>query len=217
MTDDEWLTPPEILEALGPFDLDPCAHARSATAEHRVFEDGLAADWFGRVWLNPPYSDVTPWIRRLSMHGTGTALLYAKTDVLAWHHWVWPAATALLFFRGRIRFLKPGSKTHTGKSPSVLVAYGLDDADRLEAARFGGAFVPLLVGLAKVSGLDLSWHQLVLGAVRREGGNVQLSVLYASLEGHPKARASQHWRAKVRQQVQRSTFRRVARGEYSLT
>ena len=30
MKNDEWLTPPHVLQALGPFDLDPCAPVMSA-------------------------------------------------------------------------------------------------------------------------------------------------------------------------------------------
>lgn len=215
---DEWISPPEILDALGSFDLDPCAHLRSETAIERFFDDGLAADWWGRIWLNPPYSNVAPWLRRMAGHNRGTAFLYAKTDIRAWHNFVWPVATAMFFFRGRVRFLKPdGTAPNSGKSPSVLIAYGVDDADRLEAARFDGAFVPLLTGLAKAAGLDLSWHDLIVATVRREGGKTSLRILYERLSRHPKARGKDHYRAKIRQQVQRATFERVGPGEYRLT
>ena len=54
-----WLTPPGIIDALGPFDLDPCGHPGWPTADRLIClpDDGLAADWpaSDRVWLNPPY------------------------------------------------------------------------------------------------------------------------------------------------------------------
>jgi len=60
---DCWLTPPEIIEALGPFDLDPCAAPGQpwATAKHQYAppQDGLELPWFGRVWVNPPYGQQT--------------------------------------------------------------------------------------------------------------------------------------------------------------
>ncbi len=41
----EWLTPPEIIAALGPFDLDPCAPASqpwpTATKVYTEADDGL--------------------------------------------------------------------------------------------------------------------------------------------------------------------------------
>jgi hypothetical protein len=53
----DWLTPPEIVKALGKFNLDPCAHPDQfyRTADHMIHPpaDGLECDWHGRVWLNP--------------------------------------------------------------------------------------------------------------------------------------------------------------------
>lgn len=60
-TTDEWYTPKEIVDALGEFELDPCA----AAAEFRLWDtakehitkeqNGLTYDWGGRrIWLNPP-------------------------------------------------------------------------------------------------------------------------------------------------------------------
>lgn len=57
---DEWYTPKEILDILSPFDLDPCAPMAplwpTAQTMWNKQDDGLSKDWFGRVWLNPPYS-----------------------------------------------------------------------------------------------------------------------------------------------------------------
>lgn len=66
----EWGTPPTIVrtlvEALGEledadarlFDLDPASGAEPfpyARTRWTKADDGLARDWFGHVWLNPPY------------------------------------------------------------------------------------------------------------------------------------------------------------------
>jgi hypothetical protein len=57
---DEWLTPPPLIQALGEFDLDPCAPIKRpwdmAKNHYTIEDDGLEKDWFGRVWLNPPVS-----------------------------------------------------------------------------------------------------------------------------------------------------------------
>ena len=59
MKNDEWLTPPEILRALGPFDLDPCAPIarpwETAATHYTAEDDGLSKPWAGRVWCNPPF------------------------------------------------------------------------------------------------------------------------------------------------------------------
>ena len=69
---DTWCTPPWIAEAIGDFDLDPCSNERSVIKAAREFrleeraEDGLffasKVDAEARVFINPPYSDVPPWI-----------------------------------------------------------------------------------------------------------------------------------------------------------
>lgn len=108
-----WLTPPKIIAALGPFDLDPCAHRRQfyRTAKRMLAPpiDGLSVPWRGRVWLNPPYgSSLKDWIKPLAEHGRGSCLVPARTDVEAWFWpFIWEAADAVLFIRGRIKFYRP--------------------------------------------------------------------------------------------------------------
>lgn len=148
MKTDVWLTPPWILEALGPFDLDPCAPpARpwdTAAKHYTPFDDGLAQPWQGRVWLNPPYSrEAVKWLARMADHGRGTALIFARTETAWFHDYVWASATAALFLRGRVHF-----HDHSGRrapvnagAPSVLVAYGRDDALALRRSGIDGQFI----------------------------------------------------------------------------
>lgn len=144
---DEWLTPPDLLAALGPFDLDPCAPIDrpwdTATRHLTIADDGLRAPWEGRVWLNPPYSRADAWLTRLAAHGHGTALVFARTETRLWFTHVWPHATGLLFLRGRLHFhYRDGRRAPANSgAPSVLVAYGAWDAAYLRAARHLGAYV----------------------------------------------------------------------------
>lgn len=139
---DTWLTPPWILSALGEFDLDPCAHPANPTAKTRIFppEDGLSKEWFGRVWLNPPYGrHVRAWLEKLSEHGQGTALVFARTDT-SWFQKVISRASAAAFLEKRVRFMRPdlsvsGYHATTG---SVLLAFGDRDAEILMNANLSG-------------------------------------------------------------------------------
>lgn len=146
---DEWLTPPAILEALGPFDLDPCAGLqqpwRTAGAQLTVEDDGLHSPWAGRVWCNPPYSEAEAWIARMAEHGHGTALVFARTDTRWWQAHIWPAAAGILFLAGRVTFHHADGERskagHNSGGPSALVAYGGDDEKRLRASGLRGHLV----------------------------------------------------------------------------
>ncbi|WP_280475469.1 DNA N-6-adenine-methyltransferase [Nocardia asiatica] len=144
-----WLTPPGILAALGEFDLDPCAASDRPwdTARHHIAppDDGLSAVWTGRVFLNPPYSDLDRWLDKLARHGQGTALVIARTETAWFVEHVWLKATAVRFLHGRLHFHLPDGSRARGNAgaPSVLVAYGQRDADILREARIGGTFIPL--------------------------------------------------------------------------
>lgn len=156
MDKDEWLTPPPILKALGTFDLDPCAPINRpwdmATQHYTVEDNGLLKPWFGRVWLNPPYGPppvVGPWMRRMAEHGRGTVLIFARTETDLFFEMVWKRATALLFVRGRLYFHHLDGKRAAANAgaPSVLIAYGNDDAQILKNCNIAGHYVALTEGI----------------------------------------------------------------------
>lgn len=221
-----WLTPPEVTQALGgweSFDLDPCAYPGWPTARHgySLPKDGLAAEWFGRVWLNPPYTtgEIERWLRRLADHGRGTALIFARTETEAFQNFVWGRASGLLFISGRLHFHLPDgrrAKANAG-APSVLCAFGADDLERLAASRIEGALVPLRFArftvVAALAEAPTSWREVI--AAHMGQGPVSISDLYRALARHPKTRGRANWRAKVRQTLQRGGFRRIARGVWS--
>src|SRR5574343_932072 len=142
----EWLTPPEIVEKLGPFDLDPCAPKNPPwrTAKMMLFENGLSALWNGRVWLNPPYGPALgAWLHRLSDHGNGIAIAFARTETHAFFEWVWPKSTGWRFSKGSLLFRRPNGSIPewTGGGPSVLIAYGTGNAEILRGCEIPGSFV----------------------------------------------------------------------------
>lgn len=148
-TTHDWLTPPELLSALGPFDMDPCASQyqpwRTATTQFTIEDDGLARDWSGRVWCNPPYGPhAEKFLRRMAEHGNGIALIFARTETRAFQEWCWKRADAMLFMAGRIKFRLPGGGTAgTAGAPSVLIAYGKENAAALRSSGVAGYVVDL--------------------------------------------------------------------------
>lgn len=145
-TTDVWLTPPEIIKALGGFDLDPCAAIdqpwRTAKTMYTIKDNGFAQEWNGRVWLNPPYSEIERWIKKLSNHGNGIALTFARTETGYFHKYVWVKADAVFFFDGRLSFHRANgvkTKMNAGMG-SVLIAYGAENMAALKNSKMRGFF-----------------------------------------------------------------------------
>jgi hypothetical protein len=145
---EEWLTPPHILDALGPFDLDPCAPVNrpwdTAKSHFTIEQNGLAREWHGRVWLNPPYGNKTGlWLQRLAAHGNGIALIFARTETAMFVSHVWRGASAILFLHGRLHFHHVDGARAMANSgaPSALIAYGANNVEALRTANLAGSLV----------------------------------------------------------------------------
>ncbi len=137
-TGDEWATPPSLVHELekvfGQFELDPCCRILTAKAPEfcTLEDDGLSVPWWGRVWLNPPYSNPAPWLdkagREVEHPGCDlvVALLPARTDTQWFHELVLPKAE-VCFLRGRVAWLGwAGRPIGRSKDPSILAVYGAD-------------------------------------------------------------------------------------------
>lgn len=140
MTSDDYYTPAWVFERMGiTFDLDPCAPPGGipwvpARRFYTQADDGLTQPWEGRVWMNPPYSKPTPWVRRFIDHGNGVALLPHSAS--PWHVELWDTATAWV---GVARF-QFESTVRNGWSfmPVFFAAFGdecVDAIGRLGVAR----------------------------------------------------------------------------------
>jgi hypothetical protein len=139
---DEWYTPTRIVSALGPFDLDPSAGPMSHAARNirAPMECGLSQDWAGRVWLNPPYSNVHEWLVKFIQHGDGIALVNARPET-QWFQELAGKASAVLWLKGRIQFDMPEGPSKHPTVGSVLVAYGERNASALLSCGLPGVFM----------------------------------------------------------------------------
>jgi len=118
--ENEWYTPAEFLDAardvLGAFDLDPASSgaAQRTVRAAKYFtsdDDGLSKEWFGRIWLNPPYAQphIADFVSKMVAErlarrvSAGIMLTHNYTDT-TWFHEAASIADAICFTRGRIRF-----------------------------------------------------------------------------------------------------------------
>lgn len=154
---DEWYTPPEIFEALDlVFDLDPCSSGRDyvpARVRFTKADDGLSKEWFGLVWCNMPFggrNGQVPWLRKFFAHRSGIALATARTSSEWFHHFA-PQADALLFPKGKTKFIRPdGTPGPSPWSGVVLMACGQPSVDALRQSGIG-LFLPTLAARKAVT------------------------------------------------------------------
>lgn len=145
----EWLTPPELVKSLGDFDLDPCSPVNApffhAKTNFTAVDNGLIKEWFGRVYLNPPYGrGMELWLEKLKFHGNGISLIFARTETKCFFQHIWNDADAILFVKGRIKFYHvSGVQGGTPGAPSVFIAYGKENAVALKDSGIEGRFLAL--------------------------------------------------------------------------
>jgi hypothetical protein len=127
----DWYTPPYIFDALGcQFDLDPASPGHNVApwipAQHHYTSDGLEREWFGFVWLNPPYGrgELPMWLEKFTRHGNGIALVPERTST-AWWQTLVSQANMILCVNSKIPFANSaGEQTSAFPIGSTLVAIG---------------------------------------------------------------------------------------------
>lgn len=133
---DEWYTPSWVFEELNvTFDVDVCAPVGGtglvpAPKHYSIDDDGLAQDWQGFVWMNPPYSKPTPWIDKFVAHNNGIALVpfsKSKWFVNLWNN----NDVALLALPPNLKFVRPDGSSKQIFMQCVLVGIGEKAASAL--------------------------------------------------------------------------------------
>jgi len=128
----EWETPQELFDTLNAefgFTLDVCAtkHNAKCAAYFTPEQDGLAQQWSGVCWMNPPYGRViNKWVRKAyesSLAGTiVVCLIPARTDTAYWHDYVM-RASEIRFLRGRVKFTRSDGHSGPAPFPSAIVVF----------------------------------------------------------------------------------------------
>ena len=125
-TNDDWYTPQWIFDTLGlQFDLDVAAPPGGIPwiPAHRHFtkeDDGLNQPWHGKVWMNPPFSAMTPWAMRFLEHRDGVALVPLTHN--RWSQAVWSSDCRMVTLPHNLKFMRNG-KPMGMPFPALLIAF----------------------------------------------------------------------------------------------
>jgi len=113
------------------FTLDPCATHENTKCEKyfTVTDNGLEQDWFGNVFMNPPYGrDIRRWVRKAhdevmkSNAWLVVGLIPSRTDTKWFHRYIYRKAE-IRFVQGRIKFLQNGKEAGPAPFPSMVVIW----------------------------------------------------------------------------------------------
>jgi site-specific DNA-methyltransferase (adenine-specific) len=132
---DEYETPFEILRNAS-FDyriypkLDVCStdENKKCYDYFTIKKNGLLQEWKQDFFMNPPYSNISEWMRKafqehIRNNLNGLILTFAKTDTAWWHNYVENKAE-VHFIKGRLKFLYNGIKTkNSAPYPSCWIIY----------------------------------------------------------------------------------------------
>lgn len=135
---DQWATPRDLFNALNSifnFTTDVCADASNAKCSTYYTKevDGLAQDWRGVCWCNPPYGrEIPEWVKKAyessrDNGATVVCLVPARVDTRWFQDYC--AKGEVFFIKGRLKF---GDATSGAPFPSALVVFRPRIADILD-------------------------------------------------------------------------------------
>ncbi len=119
--DDDKPTPPELLYELHQefcFDHDPCPLGGIE------FMNGLEEEWGMSNFVNPPYSDISSWIKKgikeMFKGKLSIFLITARTNTKYWKDYVFPYACEIRYLQRGVKF---GNYRISFPIPLVIVVF----------------------------------------------------------------------------------------------
>ena len=145
--DDEWYTPEKYIESarkvMGSIDLDPASNdfANETVKAETYFDEsvnGLEQEWFGNIWLNPPYSSVL--IQRFAEKVAESTfeqavILVNNATETGWFLTLIEQASAVVFTTGRIKYRKRDGEKGTPLQGQAFIYIGDSPETFLEEFR----------------------------------------------------------------------------------
>lgn len=132
----EWYTPAELIESarkvMGEIELDPASSEMAnqivkAKTIYTIDDDGLSQEWFGKVWLNPPYAGdlIGKFIDKLNESNVEQAIVLVNNATETnWFNSLIVNASAVVFPKGRVKFYTPNNTTGAPLQGQAIVYIG---------------------------------------------------------------------------------------------
>lgn len=113
---DSWATPKWLMKVFEDW-YDPCP----LDSDH-MFElkDGLSENWKDKTYVNPPYSNLLPWVKKAieeSKKGKTIVMLLNVDTSTKWFRLLQEANAHFIWFAERLKFSEKGASPR----PSMLV------------------------------------------------------------------------------------------------
>lgn len=157
--ENEWYTPTEYVEAaraaMGEIDCDPASSKlanRTVKAElyYTAEENGLASEWHGRVWMNPPYAQ--PLCQQFcsllvakyqAKEIEQACVLVNNSTETNWFQEMLSACTAICLVKGRVKFLDTNGNPGAPLQGQAVLYFGKRQATfQKNFEGFGKVMVP---------------------------------------------------------------------------
>ena len=140
-TSDDYYTPPIVFEALNvQFDLDVAGPPGGvpwipAIKTLTVVDDGLVTPWAGKIWCNPPFSNIPPWIKKMREHGNGIALVGISKS--AWCNEAWKLADGVMLLPSNLKFVRASGNPESILTATMLLGFGADNVEAMRQSNLG--------------------------------------------------------------------------------
>ena len=139
--ENEWYTPYYIIEnaraVMGGIDLDPASSKLAnetvrAKEYYTIEDDGIKKDWYGRVWLNPPYSqpDISNFAKAVTSKSYDEIMILVnnatETD---WFRMMAEISEAICFINKRLKFIDRDGKPSGSPLQGQAIIYRGNNID----------------------------------------------------------------------------------------
>jgi len=134
VTSDDYYTPKWIFDTLGlHFDLDVASPPHRTNVPCRRYftqaDDGLAQEWEGRVWMNPPFSKPALWVERWLEHQNGVMLI--QSSRAKWFSQLWDSDASVVRTPHNLKFDRPDGAPVGIYMPAMIWAIGSENIEAL--------------------------------------------------------------------------------------